>query len=153
MSSSVVIHQVKNDIGCCHEEFYLKHKKLFDKYDYILERHKIPYCLALIKLSKNMASKKVNVKEMIRLSDEHIKVTNEHHLLILTFSNYEQGIAAVHRLERTMIANHDYLCEKPFVFTLQHREKPNLIGPTPLGRGNRTLFKLRETWKTLAEND
>ncbi len=107
---------------------YEDYKNIFNEYEYNYERYKINYSLAMVKLNKNLAQKKICLNRLIRLTDECIKINEEYSMLIFFKTDLKTGFKILYNLEKKLIEIYhlyDFDIDKVFEASIIEKKDTN----------------------------
>jgi hypothetical protein len=82
------------------QSFYEEHKKDFDYCEYLNARHGVDLCIGSLMLKEEVKTTYVENFSSIRLTDKIISIDKKTFLFLFLFSNIEQTLHALHRIEK-----------------------------------------------------
>ncbi len=88
-------------------EFYKKHRKLFKYYEYIYDRYKTGFSIALIRLKDELLGYDIDFESAVRYSDKYLKIDKRYHFFIFLGADVKKAFQAVLNLEKNLISKYN----------------------------------------------
>ena len=88
--------------NCNGESLYDNNIELFNELDYQLQRYKVKYCVAIIKLNIAIKASDIDFKSMIRLTDKHLTICDCYTCIIFTHVGENKAYLTAMALERKL---------------------------------------------------